>query len=404
MPEGSESVRRPSEFRNGWLVLLACTLGQAVGFHTLPPFTTGLFIAPLGEEFGWSRTSVSIGVTIATIGTAVSAPIAGAIINILGERALIAFSTMIVAGGYTAMSLMGASVATYWMLLTAMALLGVGCTPLTLSRLVVANFDRFRGAAIGITLIGTGLASALPPLILGPVMSAYGWRAGFATLAAMVAIVWPTILALVVLSGSGKPNEPPAQHKAPRWLLRHLRDPLLLRLLVSFFCVAIATGGAVVHFAPMLIDTGYPLPRATEMASLIGASLIVSRLLTGVALDRIFAPRIAVAMMGLSAVGFFLLPFGGAAAIPYVAVLIGMSLGTELDLLVYLTSRYFPADVYGRAFGLLYASFLVGAAISPVIYAQLRETAGDYSFGFIWAAVLLAVSTLLFASLPRFPK
>jgi len=52
---------------------------------------------------------------------------------------------------------------------------------------------------------------------------------------------------------------------------------------------------------------------------------------------------------------------------------------------------------------MLYSSFLVGAAVSPVIYAQLPEAVGDYSFGFIWSAVFPAISTSLCATLPRFP-
>ena len=79
-----------------------------------------------------------------------------------------------------------------------------------------------------------------------------------------------------------------------------------------------------------------------------------------------------------------------------------MSLGAELDLVVYLTSRYFPPCGNGNAFGVLYPGFLTGVAVSPVIYALLHQLTGDYSLGFLWAAVLLAISVLLFATLPRF--
>ena len=42
---------------------------------------------------------------------AISSPIAGALVDKTGERALIVFSTIVVAGGYLALSLVGASVA-----------------------------------------------------------------------------------------------------------------------------------------------------------------------------------------------------------------------------------------------------------------------------------------------------
>jgi hypothetical protein len=89
--------------------------------------------------------------------------------------------------------------------------------------------------------------------------------------------------------------------------------------------------------------------------------------------------------------------------LPFLAILVGLSLGAEIDLIVFLTSRYFRIDHYARAFGLLYSTFLLGVALSPVAYALLRERGGDYSLGFLWAAAFLTVSVALLATLPRYP-
>ena len=234
-------------------------------------------------------------------------------------------------------------------------------------------------------------------------METYGWRAGYKALGLMVVVAWPVILALLILSGVGKSTGHAQQRKQLGSPLQTLCQPPMLRLLLAFFCTAIATGGAVVHFVPMLIDAGYSQSRAAGMASLMGLCLTACRVLVGIASDRVFAPRLAMVLTSVSAIGFLLVPLGGAEALPYVAVLVGLSLGAEVDLLVYLTSRYFQPKLYGHAFGVLYPSFLIGAAVSPVIYAELEKARGDYSTGFIWAGVFLAVSTLLFGTLPRFP-
>jgi dipeptide/tripeptide permease len=81
-----------------------------------------------------------------------------------------------------------------------------------------------------------------------------------------------------------------------------------------------------------------------------------------------------------------------------------MSLGAEIDLIVVLASRYFPHRLYARAFSLLYAAFLLGAAVSPVVFALLREPFGNYSVAFGCAALLLALAAILFASLKSFPN
>ncbi len=400
-------MERPSgEFRYGWTALLACLVGHAVGVHALPPYTIGLFVAPLQQEFGWSRTTISFGVTILTIGTAVSAPIAGALVNRLGERVLIALGIAGLAGGYLALSAMGGSVADYWSIMAAMAAIGVGCSPVTLSRILVSSFDRHRGVALGITLVGTGLPAAFAPLVLTPVMAVYGWRAGYITLSLIMLASLPIIVGLLTLNaagGRGSDRLRPAEAVAPIGFADLLRQPILLHLLATFFFIAVAAGGVVVHFTPMLLDVGYSPTQAGEMMSLLGVSLIVGRVLTGVAIDRLFAPRVGAALMGTSAAGFLVLLLDGAPhLLPFASVLVGMSIGAEIDLIGYLASRYFPAPQFGPIFGLLYSTFLVGVAISPLIVAWLRDATGSYTPSFVWATVLLVVSTWLFATLPAF--
>jgi MFS family permease len=396
------------EFRAGWPALLACLLGQAVGVHTLPPYTTGLFIAPLQDAFDWSRTEISLGVTIATLATALGAPLAGLIVNRIGERTLIAASMVIVAACYGVLSAMGPSLIVYWTTMAVMAFLGVGCSPVTLSRILVGAFDRGRGTALGITLLGPGFAGALAPLLLSPLIAAEGWRGGYLALAALVIATLPVIVGLLVLNGAGKPAARPPLARPPKrtgaGLALLVRQRQFWRLLMAFVCVAIGTGGVVVHFVPMLADAGYSTAQAAATASLLGVSIVSGRLLTGVAVDHLFAPRVAALLMGTSAAGFLLLALGGPPLVPFAALFVGMSLGAELDLVAFLTSRYVSPRLYGRAFGLLYAAFLAGVAVSPVIYAELHAAGGDYGLAFGFAAVFVAIAAILFAALPRYPN
>src|SRR5215813_1556288 len=165
------------EFRRGWAAALGCLIGHVVGLHTLPPYTIGLFIGPLQDAFGWSRTSISLGITILTIGLAISAPVVGLLVDRVGERTLIAVGMVVLAIGYASLSTMTGSLAVFWTTMALMALLGAGCSPVTLSRILVFIFDRNRGMALGVTLVGTGLTGTLAPIVLGPVIVVYGWTA-----------------------------------------------------------------------------------------------------------------------------------------------------------------------------------------------------------------------------------
>jgi MFS family permease len=128
----------------------------------------------------------------------------------------------------------------------------------------------------------------------------------------------------------------------------------------------------------MLIDSGLHAANAAKTASLLGVSLICGRLATGIAIDRFFAPRVATILMAVSSAGFAVLAFGSSSLVPFAAVFVGISFGAEIDLVVFLVSRYFSTTVYGRIFGMLYGVVLVGPAISPALYGFLRDVSTNY--------------------------
>src|SRR5262249_34315684 len=158
----------------------------------------------------------------------------------------------------------------------------------------------------------------LAPIVLGPIIDADGWRAGYETLSMIMLASLPIVLGLLAVNGVGKADPKPANKATqPPRLGEIVRQAPFVRLAATFFSTALATGGAVVHFVPMLIDAGYPAPRAAQMASLLGLSLVTGRLLTGIAMDYVFAPRLAVVLMVVSAAGFATLALGGGELLTY---------------------------------------------------------------------------------------
>ena len=57
IPEG-----RLGEWREGWTLVLASLAGMSLG--ALMTYTTGLFVAPLEAELGWSRSTIMSGLTV----------------------------------------------------------------------------------------------------------------------------------------------------------------------------------------------------------------------------------------------------------------------------------------------------------------------------------------------------
>ncbi|MDB5577642.1 MAG: transporter [Bradyrhizobium sp.] len=391
-----------SEWRSGWVVLLACFLAQMICIQSLMPYTTGMFIHPLQQEFGWSRLGLSLSITVITIVSAIMAPITGWLMGRINPRVLILSG--LVAGGasYVVLSLMGSSILFFYVIIMVMAIGIAGSSPVTISRVLVQYFEGWRGAALGITMVGTGVTSILAPLFLGPIIATEGWRAGYRMIALLV--LGAAVIVAILFSVAGRPPAP-----APIIAFDSATEepidekPPFVTLMIAFLCIAFAAPGAVIHFVPMLIDAGNAPAHAAQLASLLGISLIVGRLITGFALDRMHASRLAAWLMGTSALGFLILSATGSAYLLLAAPLVGASLGAEMDLMPYLASRYYKPGRFGRVFGWFYAAFLIGAASSPMMYAFLRQIGGDYHLAFFWSGVNLVIAMICFMKLPSYP-
>jgi MFS family permease len=75
-----------------------------------------------------------------------------------------------------------------------------------------------------------------------------------------------------------------------------------------------------------------------------------------------------------------------------------------MDLVSYLASRYFPLRGYGGVFGLLYAAFQIGVAISPPAYGAIFDNFHDYAPAFLGAGACLGLAASAFHRLPAIPQ
>jgi MFS family permease len=404
-----ESGSASTEFARGWLVVLACLIGNGLSVQTLCAYTAGIFIAPLEHEFSWSRTSISFAITILTFGTALASPVVGWLVDHLGERILLVFGICVIAACFFGFSVMGPSLTEFWGITALLAIFGTACSPIPLTRLLLASFDRYRGAAIGLSLVGIGLVAAIAPPIVGQIVQAHGWRAGYAAMGVVMLAALPVVIGLLSLHGMlhGK-TEPRANTVTGPQLGAEDATPDVVappsaRLISAFVFVSLGTGGIIVHYVPILVDAGMDPTTAAKMAGIIGVALIVGRAATGVILDYVFAPHLAAAIMGLSAFGFLAVGIFGGKSTLLAAPIIGLSLGSELDLIAYTISRYYKAHRFSLIFSRIYAIFLCSLGLSPLFDAQIFEWFGSYSPVFCWTASLLAVSAVLFVGLPKFP-
>ena len=83
------------------------------------------------------------------------------------------------------------------------------------------------------------------------------------------------------------------------------------------------------------------------------------------------------------------------------AALVGLTVGAEVDVIVFLATRHFGLKAFGALYGGLLVALSLGTALGPLAAASVYDRTGRYD-AFFWAAIgCMVVSVLALASLPQ---
>jgi MFS family permease len=394
-----------AEFARGWTVILAAAVGVGLGTTGLPIYTTGQFIGPLQDAFGWTRAAAAGGLTVLTIVGVLTAPVIGALVERLGVRPVALTALVGLALGYAGLTLNGGSLGAYYLGWAVLAVLGAGTCPIVWTRAVASWFVASRGLALGVTLCGTGVVAMIGPGVVGGIIAAHGWKAGFYALAAaQLVIALPLVFLLFRSRDTATPDDAEtaadgAGRTGGATLRQAAASGQFWRLLAAFFLIAVVVGGLVVNLPPMLVDRGIALARAARALGLLGVSILVGRLTIGLLVDRLPARLVAPVYVLLPALSCLLLARG---RVPVIAILMmGLSAGAEVDLLAYLASLYFGVRHYARIYAWNLSVFGIGVGIGPVLGAWVHDRTGHYLLALYAFAAMAAAAAALIASLGR---
>jgi MFS family permease len=85
-----------------------------------------------------------------------------------------------------------------------------------------------------------------------------------------------------------------------------------------------------------------------------------------------------------------------AGPLPAVGVMLfGLGLGTEIDLIAFLVSRYFGQRAFGELYGYFYMVFGFGSSIGRFLGGYVFDLTGSYNAAFIGAGVALVAAVIL---------
>jgi MFS family permease len=370
-----DALTRREEWKLAWRVPIGASIGLACGSAAIH-FTSSLFIPALQDTFGWSRTQVSAG-ALGSVIAAITGPLIGRLADRFGARRIVMAALVVQGVLLLSLAAMPASRPVYYGLYLMLLVAMYGTSGVTFARAVTSWFVNARGLALGISRIGAAAAGAILPPILFVILHAYGVRGGYLFLALLALLIGLPVCWLFVYErpGDARPDTEPFLLS----LRAILREPKLPVMLLSII-LGMPAVGIIGHLQPILLDKGLPGQTSAYLVSLYSVCSFMGIAGGGYLLDRIRAPIIGAAIMVLAAAGVAVLcinPFRLALA-TIAVIMIGLSQGTEIDLIGYLVSRYFNRSRFSFVYGVVAAVFFVTSGVGIALFGWGFDEFGTY--------------------------
>ncbi|WP_040892183.1 MFS transporter [Zavarzinella formosa] len=382
--------------------------------------TPGVLIVPLEREFGWSRATISVAVSVNLFLYGLIGPFAAALMDRLGVRKTVLISLATVTAGVSLTTHMSAS----WQLVMLWGVVvggGTGMTALVLATTVVNRwFVTRRGLVLGVLTA----SSATGQLVFLPLMAAlvehFGWRAAAFLVAGALVLVIPLValflrehpsdLGVGPYGGELEPVSIAVPKANPALeAIRGLRDGFRSRdfwlLSGSFFVCGASTNGLIgTHLIPACLDQGIPEVTAAGLLALMGLFDLAGTTASGWLSDRLDNRTLLSWYYALRGLSLICLPFGLADAswgLTIFAVFYGLDWIATVPPTVRLT-----ADTFGRAraaimFGWIVAAHQCGAAVAAFGAGAIRSWSGNYERAFLTSGALCLVTAAMVLQIRR---
>ena len=373
-----------------------------VSFASILVYTFGVFLKPLAESFHWSRTQVSLAFTLAALAVAVCSPFIGRLLDRFPARRIVIPCTVVYGCTLASLALLTPHLWHLYAVFITLGIVGNGTTQLGYARVVSAWFDRGRGRALAAVMAGSGLGSVVFPPLVQSLISSYGWRAAYALLGAVV-LALGIPLAVLFLYEPAKGSSSALPPQASESASGNVFSIPFLGIALALLLFSFATNGLYAHWAPLLTDGGVAPSVAALVLSVAGFAALVSKLLTGYLLDRFRANRIAALLVVLCALGFIcILSRHSQSTALASAILVGVGMGAESDVVPYLLTRYFGLARFSELYGYTWCVYAVAGASGPVAMGSVFDQTGSYRAMLLVALVAVLGAAVIFALLPRY--
>jgi MFS family permease len=369
-------------------------------------FSLAVFLQPMSEATGWSRTGVSTAMTIVFVTMGIGGFAWGALTDRFGPKVVVLSGALLLGAGL-ALASRATSLLEFQLVYGIMVGGSAGSIFAPMIATVTGWFDKQRSLAVSLVSAGMGIA----PMTISPfarwLLSSYDWRTSQLVIAVLAwALLVPT--AFLVRRAPPAPAGSAAAAQAGNSNMtvgEALRSPQFIVLGATFFACCAMHSGPIFHTISYAIACGIAPAVAVTIYSMEGLAGLGGRLIFGLAGDRFGAkPTLVVGLFiqALAAGAYFftreLAEFYG------VAIVFGMTYAGVMPLYAVIAREYFPMRIMGTVFGAASLVSSLGMALGPAIGGWIFDHFGSYGWLYVGSFAVGLGATAIALLFPPFPS
>ena len=392
-----------------WVIVAAGALLGCVAIGAM--FSLPVFILPMAMATGWSRTGISLAMTIGFLAMAFGSIFWGTLTDRFGPRVIVLTGSCLLAVSLALASL-SRSLLEFQLVFGLLVGIATSAIFAPMMATVTGWFDTQRSLAVSLVSAGMGMAPMTMSPVAGWLISHHDWRTALLIVAAIAAAVMiPTSFlvrrppALKAEAGSSAVN---TQAPAEMSVGDAVRSPQFIILLLTNFCCCATHSGPIFHTVSYAITCGIAPMTAVSIYSVEGLAGLGGRVGFGILGDRLGAKRVLVAGLLIQALGALGYYFTRSLSEFYaIAVLFGFTYAGVMPLYSVIARENFPLRMMGTIIGGSAMAGSLGMATGPLLGGWIFDTTGSYgwlyisSFGMGIGAALIALTFRPFSHVGR---
>ena len=390
-------------FFYGWTVLFAAGSSMVVR-NSAASLTLAVFIFPMSEDLGWSRTLIAGAASLGGLVATVASPVVGWALDRYGARVILMGSVLIL--GLSTVSLAWATVPIAFYIAYALGRV-IFSSPLNLGPSVVVSrwFVRRRGQATGFLFLSHSLGMITFPLIAGLVIKYRGWEDAWIVLGVLVWILALGPVSMLVrqtpeevgLLPDGDPPKPQAcgaktsaVTEERNWTLREAaRTPTLWLLAMATGSLFLLQSGTNIHQGAYFLDQGLGVGVSAATLSLNAVFTGVGSIFWGWRVDRVPVRFTYAGVALMMAVALILFPMADTIVEALiVASIFGAAVGGILVVPVVAYANYFGRRSLSAIRGVTEPFVSLGQAIGALFSGIVYDVTGSYKDAFLVLSIL----------------